>query len=252
LSDMGPREHNNTNKPIPPDDPRNILQSEMNNPAIEPVAKKYSELRYQLMPYTYTLAREARDAGLPLMRAMWLHYPDDVRARGIGNQFMWGRDLLVAPVFTKGAASREVYLPKGEWYDWWNGKKVQGGQSIAREVDLATMPIYVRAGAIVPIDPVRQYTAEQVSGSTTVKVFAGADGEFTLYDDDGISLDYLKGQGHWTRFTWNDRAKRLTIEPGAPTGAANAGGARTFTVQLMPEGTTREVSYAGKRVQISF
>jgi alpha-glucosidase (family GH31 glycosyl hydrolase) len=252
LSDMGPREHNNTNKPIPPDDPRNILQSEMNNPAIEPVAKKYSELRYQLMPYTYTLAREARDAGLPLMRAMWLHYPDDVRARGIGNQFMWGRDLLVAPVFTKGAASREVYLPKGEWYDWWNGKKVQGGQSIAREVDLATMPIYVRAGAIVPIDPVRQYTAEQVSGSTTVKVFAGADGEFTLYDDDGISLDNLKGQGHWTRFTWNDRAKRLTIEPGAPTGAANAGGARTFTVQLMPEGTTREVSYAGKRVQISF
>ena len=72
---MGPREDNNTNAPIPPDDRRNILQSEMNNPAIEPVAKKYAELRYQLMPYTYTLAWEARDTGLPLMRAMWLHYP---------------------------------------------------------------------------------------------------------------------------------------------------------------------------------
>ena len=102
LSDMGPREYSNTNAPIPPDDRRNILQSEMNNPAIEPVAKKYSELRYQLMPYTYTLAWEARDAGLPLMRAMWLHYPDDVRARGLGDQFMWGRDLLVAPGVHEG------------------------------------------------------------------------------------------------------------------------------------------------------
>ena len=123
---MGPREHNNTNAPIPPDDRRNILQSEMNNPAIEPVAKKYAELRYQLLPYTYTLAWEARDSGLPLMRAMWLHYPDDVRARGLGTQFMWGRDLLVAPVFTKGATSREVYLPKGDWYDWWTNEKAGG------------------------------------------------------------------------------------------------------------------------------
>ena len=156
LSDMGPREYSNTNAPIPPDDRRNILQSEMNNPAIEPIARKYSELRYQLMPYTYTLAREARDRGLPLMRAMWLHYPDDVRARGLGNQFMWGPDLLVAPVFTKGASSRDVYLPKGEWYDWWTNARATGGQTVARAVDLATLPIYVRAGAIIPVDPVRQ------------------------------------------------------------------------------------------------
>ena len=98
----------------------------MNNPAIEPVAKKYAELRYQLMPYTYTLAWEARDTGLPLMRAMWLHYPTDERARGLGNQFLWGRDLLVAPVFTKGATSRDVYLPKGEWYDWWTNAPRDG------------------------------------------------------------------------------------------------------------------------------
>ena len=147
---MGPREHNNTNAPIPPDDRRNILQSEMNNPAIEPVAKKYAELRYQLLPYTYTLAWEARDTGMPLMRAMWLHYPDDARARGLGTQFMWGRDLLVAPVFTKGATSRDVYLPGGEWYDWWTNAKSAGGQTVTRQVDLATMPIYVRAGAIIP------------------------------------------------------------------------------------------------------
>jgi alpha-glucosidase (family GH31 glycosyl hydrolase) len=252
LSDMGPREYSNTNAPIPPDDRRNILQSEMNNPAIEPIARKYSELRYQLMPYTYTLAREARDRGLPLMRAMWLHYPDDARARDLGNQFMWGPDLLVAPVFTKGASSRDVYLPKGEWYDWWTNARALGGQSVARAVDLATMPIYVRAGAIVPVDPVRQYTSEPVTEPTTLRIYRGADGQFTLYEDDGISLEYLQGKGSWTRIVWNDRERQLTVEPGAPRGATNVVTERAFKVQLLPDGATREVIYSGKRVQSRF
>ena len=252
LSDMGPREYSNTNAPIPPDDRRNILQSEMNNPAIEPIARKYSELRYQLMPYTYTLAREARDRGLPLMRAMWLHYPDDVRARGLGNQFMWGPDLLVAPVFTKGASSRDVYLPKGEWYDWWTNARATGGQTVARAVDLATMPIYVRAGAIIPVDPVRQYTSEPVTEPTTLRVYRGADGQFTLYEDDGISQEYLQGNGSWTRIAWNDREGQLTIEPGAPRGATNVVAERAFTVQVVPDGATRQVTYSGKRVQSRF
>jgi len=202
---MGPREHDNKNTPIPPDDRRNILQSEMNNPAIEPLAKtmrkQCAELRYQLMPYTYTLAWEARHFGLPLMRAMWLHYPDETRARGLGNQFMWGRDLLIAPVFTKGAISRVVYLPKADWYDWWSNTKSTGGQHVTREVDLATMPIYVRAGAIIPFDPVRQYTSQRADDPTTRRVYGGADGEYTLYEDDGTSQDYLKRRGSWTRLT---------------------------------------------------
>ena len=252
LSDMGPREHNNTNAPIAPDDRRNILQSEMNNPAIEPIARKYAELRYQLLPYTYTLAREARDSGLPLMRAMWLHYPDDVRARGLGNQFLWGRDLLVAPVFTKGATSREVYLPKGEWYDWWTVEKVAGGQTVTRQVDLGTMPLYVRAGAIVPVDPVRQYTAQAVTEPTTLKVFAGADGALTFYADDGLSQAYLNGRGTWIAMTWNDRAKQLTLEPGAPTGATNLPAKRTFRVLVLPAGATKEISYDGTRAAVRF
>ena len=190
---MGPREHNNTNAPIPPDNRRNIAQSEMNNPAIEPVARKYAELRYQLLPYTYTLAWEARSSGLPLMRAMWLHYPGDPRARGLGTQFMWGRDLLVAPVFTKGATSREVYLPAGDWYDWWTNEKAKGGATVTRAVDLATMPLYVRAGAIVPFDPVRQYTSQPVTEPTTLKVYTGADGQYTLYADDGITQEVHRG-----------------------------------------------------------
>jgi alpha-glucosidase/alpha-D-xyloside xylohydrolase len=251
-ADVGPREYDNRNSPIPPDDPRNILPSELNNPAIEPVAKRYAELRYQLMPYTYTLAREARDLGLPLMRAMWLHYPEDERARGLGDQFLWGRDILVAPVYTKGATSRLVYLPRGDWYDWWTNARVSGGQVITRAVDLPTMPIYVRAGAIVPVDPVRQYVDQAVDGPTALRVYRGADGLFTLYEDDGISQDYLSGQGSWTRITWNDAARRLTLEPGAPRGATNVDSLRRFRVVVLPDGVSKDVAYTGSRMVVGF
>lgn len=250
-TEMGPREHNNTNAPIPPDDRRNILDSELNNPAIEPVAKKYAELRYQLMPYTYTLARDARDTGMPLMRAMWLHYPGDATARRIGNQFLWGRDLLIAPVHTKGASSRDVYLPTGEWYDWWTNARVTGGRTIARDVDLGTMPIYARAGAIIPFDPIRQYTSQPVTEPTTIRIYRGADGQFTLYEDDGLSQAYLQGRGSWTRMTWNDRTRQLTIEPAPPKGATNIAADRVFRVLVLPEGTTRTVTYSAKRVLVA-
>jgi alpha-glucosidase/alpha-D-xyloside xylohydrolase len=165
-------------------------REEMNNPAIEPVAKKYAELRYQLMPYTYTLAREAYDTGMPLMRALWLHYPDDKQALVQSQEYLWGRDMLIAPVYEKGATTRDVYLPAGTWYDWWDNSRHDGGTTVRRTVDLATMPIYVRAGAVIPFDPVRQYVAQPATGPTTLKVYTGASGEFTLYDDDGISQSY--------------------------------------------------------------
>ena len=244
-AERGPQEYGNRNEPIPPDDARNILPSELNNPAIEPVVKRYAELRYQLLPYTYTLAWEARATGLPLMRAMWLHYPGDERAAGLGTQYLWGRDLLVAPVVVRGAASRDVYLPAGLWYDWWTGERQPGDRTVTCAVDLATMPIYARAGAIIPIDPVRQFTGEAVSGPTTVRVYRGASGEFTLYDDDGVSQAYLEGRGSWIRFAWNDAARQLTIGPGAPDGARNMAAPRVFRIVLMPEGAARDVTYKG-------
>jgi alpha-glucosidase/alpha-D-xyloside xylohydrolase len=250
--DRGPLEYGNRNEPIPPDDPRNILASELNNPAIEPLVKRYAELRYQLLPYTYTLAWEARSTGLPLMRAMWLHYPDDVRAAGLATQYLWGRDLLIAPVFTRGASSRDVYLPQGLWYDWWTGERQSGGRTITRAVDLATMPIYARAGAIIPVDPVRQFTGEAVSGPTEVRVYRGAPGEFTLYDDDGVSQAYLKGRGSWIRFAWDDTAGQLTMQPGAPDGARNTIAPRAFRIMIMPGGAARDVTYTGALQRESF
>ena len=241
LSYMGPSEDR-----VPP------LESELNNPTIEPIARKYDELRYQLMPYTYTLAWEATSSGMPLQRAMWLHYPKDEQVRNMGDQYMWGKDLLIAPVYEKGAISRNVYLPKGDWYDWWTTIKETGGKTISKQVDLSVMPIYVRAGSIIPFDPIRQYASEVVSEPTTIRVYSGANGEFTLYEDDGFSQDYLKGKGTWIRMVWNDKARTLMLEPGAPKGSINVPVKRTFKVQLLPEGTSKTTTYDAKVVTVTF
>ena len=241
LSYMGPSEDR-----VPP------LESELNNPTIEPIARKYDELRYQLMPYTYTLAWEATSSGMPLQRAMWLHYPKDEQVRNMGDQYMWGKDLLIAPVYEKGAISRNVYLPKGDWYDWWTTIKETGGKTISKQVDLSVMPIYVRAGSIIPFDPIRQYASEVVSEPTTIRVYSGANGEFTFYEDDGLSQDYLKGKGTWIRMVWNDKARTLMLEPGAPKGSINVPVKRTFKVQLLPEGTSKTTTYDAKVVTVTF
>jgi alpha-glucosidase/alpha-D-xyloside xylohydrolase len=228
-------------------------QKEMNNPAIEPVAKQYAELRYQLIPYTYTLSREAYDTGMPLMRALWLHYPDDKQAIGQSQEYLWGRNMLIAPVYEKGATSRNVYLPAGTWYDWWDNSRHNGGTTVTRKVDLATMPIYVRAGSIIPFDPVRQYMAQPVTEPTTLKVYSGASGEFTLYEDDGNSQSYLQNKGTWTKLAWDDGAKKLTFTAAPPAGVTNERtAAREFKVELLPAGTVKTVAYNGRQAEVKF
>jgi alpha-glucosidase (family GH31 glycosyl hydrolase) len=223
LDTLGPVEH-----PHSPD------ASTLNDPEIEKIARHYAELRYQLQPYNYTLAWQARKTGMPFIRSLWLHDPGDEKARGIGSEFLWGKDLLVAPVFEKGARSRELYLPRGEWYDWWTGERLTGGRKIRREVDLNTMPIYARAGSIIPLDPVRQYAAEPVSAPTTLLVHPGADGTFTLYEDAGDGPGYLHGQHSTIRFRWDDEKRVLRI------------GARQGSFEGMPEERTFRVIFAGK------
>ncbi|HLK30687.1 MAG TPA: TIM-barrel domain-containing protein [Puia sp.] len=230
-----------------------VLQSEMNNAAEEPITKKYAELHYQLLPYTYTLAWEARSTGMPMMRAMWLHYPNDEECKRTGNQYLWGRDMLIAPVFEKGAISRTLYLPEGEWYDWWTNEKQTGGRMITCKVDLSTMPIYVRAGAIIAFDPIRQYTAEIIQSPTELKIFTGADGHFTLYDDDGSSQDYLKGKGSWIGISWDEKKKQVTFSPDAPKKAINIVKPRKFIIRLIPDNEMKNnVVYGGKVVKIQF
>jgi alpha-glucosidase/alpha-D-xyloside xylohydrolase len=190
---------------------------------------------------------------MPLMRALWLHYPDDKQALGQSQEYLWGRNLLIAPVYEKGATSREVYLPAGTWYDWWDNSKHKGGTTVKRQVDLATMPIYVRAGSIIPFDPVRQYLAQPVTEPMTLKVYSGASGEFTMYEDDGISQQYLQNKGTWTKLSWDDGAKKLTIAAAPPAGVTNAStAAREFRVEMLPAGNVKTVTYDGHQLEVMY
>ncbi|MEX1010957.1 MAG: TIM-barrel domain-containing protein [Balneolaceae bacterium] len=186
---------------------------ELRNALIEPIVREYLQLRYRLLSYNYGLAREAHETGMPLMRPVWLHHSDDPVAPGLGNQYLWGRDLMVAPVYERHATERALYLPEGLWYDFWTGEPVDGGREIVRQVDLATLPLYVRAGAILPLDPVRQYTSQEVDEPVVFQIYAGADGSMTWYRDDGESLDYQDGGYSKTRIQWSDESRELTIEP---------------------------------------
>jgi alpha-glucosidase/alpha-D-xyloside xylohydrolase len=238
--EYGPIEHN-----------QNVDRSELKNPYVLPIVRYYLDFRYRLLPYNYTLAREACDTGLPMMRALWLHYPDDAEAVKLGTEYLWGRDLLVAPVFEKGAKSRRLYLPEGVWYDWGSFRKSKGKRWIEPVVELPILPLYARAGAIIPLDPVRQHTAERVSEPTELRIFPGADGLFTLYDDDGHSLGYRDGSDPnltWIRFRWNDSARRLTVERDERMKQWNRP-ARTFTIDVIGA-RQKQIEFRGEWVTV--
>jgi alpha-glucosidase (family GH31 glycosyl hydrolase) len=241
----------NTGEPGPIETRLQPAEAELHNAQVEPICRDYLNLRYQLMPYTYTTTRETRDTGLPMMRALWLHYPNDAEAVRRGDEYLWGRDLLVAPVVERGATHREVYLPPGDWYDWWTSEKLSGRRTLSRPVDLKTMPIYVRAGAIIPLDPVRQYVDEPVNEPMIVRVYRGADGRFVLYEDDGVSLDYLQGAGRWTAFAWSDAERKLGISLDDRT-REKPDAVRHFDVLLLPDNQRKKVEFSGTPVEVRF
>ena len=224
-------------------------ESELHNAEVEPICRKYLELRYRLMPYLYSAVRECCETGLPIMRALWLHYADDATAVARGDEYLWGRDMLVAPVTEKGATSRRVYLPRGTWYDFWTEEKVEGGREITKPVDLATMPLYVRAGAIIPVGPVKQYTGEKVGGPLTLVVYPGADAAFTLYEDDGITFNYRRRERMEIRMTWNDRRRRLTLRL-AERSRMLPPLKRRIEVRIASEKAARSTVFAGRPVEV--
>ena len=222
---------------------------ELNHPEVEPILKRYLELRYRLMPYLYSAVKDTTETGLPLMRALWLHFPDDPESVARGDEFLWGRDILVAPVVEKGAISRRLYLPPGVWIDFWTEERVEGGREITRPVDLETMPLYIRAGAVIPFGPVRQWTGQEVDEPVSLVVYPGADGTSSLYEDDGISFDYRDGAYSRTDLVWEDAVRRLSLslregsrlpEP-AP---------RRFRVRVAGEEGAREVSFDGSPLRV--
>jgi alpha-glucosidase/alpha-D-xyloside xylohydrolase len=223
--------------------------SQLHNEQVEPICRKYLELRYRLLPYLYSVVRECATSGMPVMRALWLHYPDDPAAVGRGDEYLWGRNLLVAPVVEQGATSRNVYLPRGFWYDFWTGEKVEGGREVSRKVDLETMPLYVRAGSILPLGPVKQYAEERVDQPLSISIYPGDNAFFLLYDDDGTSFNYRKGEWVGLQLDWNDARRSLTMSLAAGSQMLPP---LTRSIEVKFNQTTRRVSFDGRPLHVLF
>lgn len=196
--------------------------------AVEPwmfgeVAEKNSkaaiELKYQLFPYLYSYARRAHDTGLPIMRGLFMEYPYDDQAVKVEDQFLFGEELMVAPVLKKGERVKRLYLPEGEWIDFNDKKTVYlGGQQIAYRAPLNVIPLFVKKGSIIPMMPVMQYIHEKKDFPLFVHIFPNYEDEiadFELYEDDGENLDYLNDIGSITRFACTTLANgyRTVVEP---------------------------------------
>jgi alpha-glucosidase/alpha-D-xyloside xylohydrolase len=223
---------------------------ELHNAAVEPICRTYLELRSRLMPYLYTAVREGHQTGLPIVRALWLHYPDDAAAAARGDEYLWGRDVLVAPVVEKGATTRRLYLPRGAWYDFWTSERHEGGREISRAVDLETMPLYVRAGAILPLGPVKQYTSQPTDEPLTLQIYPGADGAFTMYEDDGISFAHERGDWMGLEMRWNDSARRLDVRLAAGS-RMRPPGERRLAVRIAGTNAARDVRFTGAPLQVT-
>ncbi len=184
----------------------------------ESLNRRAIELRYQLLPHIYNVMREAAESGLPAMRSLMLEYPDDERTYGIGDQFLFGSDLLVAPVLREGATERGVYIPAGDWYDYWSGAHYTGPKVLIVPVTLSSIPIFVRGGAFVFKQPVVQHTGE-TPGSLEVTLFPSPSSERWLYEDAGNGFDYQRGVSARRRFAAHREMSGLVIEIGSPDGS---------------------------------
>lgn len=178
----------------------------------EPILEKYLKLRYQLMPYIYPLAYRTYQTGAPYMRALFMDFPNDPKVANLGDEYMFGPAFLVAPITEQGATSRPVYLPAGtDWYNYWTNQRVRGGQTLQVDAPIDTLPLFVRAGAIVPLGEAIEST-RQVQKIAKLRVYPGGDADFTLYQDDGITYAYEKQEHSLTRLHWDDASQRLVHE----------------------------------------
>ncbi|HVU16716.1 MAG TPA: TIM-barrel domain-containing protein [Candidatus Didemnitutus sp.] len=173
---------------------------------------KFDRLRYRLLPYVYSVAGAVHRHGYTFMRPLVMDFTDDHAARDARDEFMFGPALLVSPVTEYQARHRSVYLPgNGRWYDFWTGADASGGKILDAPAPYDAIPLYVRAGSIIPIGPEIQYVAEKSADAITLYMYAGASGDFTLYEDDGLSYGYERGAFSEIPIHWEDSSRTLTI-----------------------------------------
>ena len=245
--------------------PREIYQFGKKGQPVYDAIEKYIHLRYSLLPYIYTTSWEVTANQSSFMRALAMDFVEDRNVWDIHNQYMFGKSLLICPVtqpmYTKMISdtirvedfstvkSTKVYLPDGtDWYDFWTNKKQTGGQYIQKDVPIDIIPLYVKAGSILPIGPRVQYATEKPWDNLEIKIYPGSNGDFTLYEDENDNYNYENRMYSTIVLKWNDRERRLTSEnrEGAFTGMLKE---RKFNIVTV-DGIKKTVSYNGKKVVV--
>ncbi|MDJ0366209.1 glycoside hydrolase family 31 protein [Hymenobacter sp. H14-R3] len=240
---------------------------------------RYVNLRYRMLPYLYSLSWRVTNQGYTLMRGLAMDFPRDTKVYGIDNQYMFGPSLLVNPVTTAQYSQRtsdgkqpgaldfstiktqSQYLPAGTgWYDFWTGERLPGGQTVTRPTPIDVLPLYVRAGSILPLGPVVQYATQKTTAPLELRIYPGADADFTLYEDENDNYNYQKGAYATIPMHWDDKTQQLTIgrRAGRYPGMATA---RSFRVVFVSKGQgagdgpatgpARLVQYQGNPVAVS-
>ena len=232
-------------------------------PEAQKILLQYDNLRYRLLPYIYSLAWKTTSEAYTPMRPLVMDYRTDVNAQNIGDQFMYGPAILVNPVTEPGATERHMYLPKAKWYDFWTGTPVEMAKESGRFIDAAApldrMPLYVRAGSIVPMGPEEEYSNQKPADPIELRVYAGADADFTLYEDEGDTYNYEKGTYATIPIHWNDSTQTLTLgdRKGSFPGMLDK---RTFNFVLVREDhgagvepvvSAQTIQYSGTQVAAS-
>ncbi|OKS85872.1 glycoside hydrolase family 31 protein [Mucilaginibacter polytrichastri] len=260
------------------DAPREIYQFGNKGDKVYDAIAKFINLRYRLLPYMYAASWDVTAHQSSLMRALVMDFANDKDAWDINDEYMFGKSILVSPVtspmYTKPGTvegrdtlkaedfslvkTKQTYLPKGtDWYDFWTGEKLTGGQKVSRQTPLDIIPLYVKAGSILPFGPDVQYSTEKKWNDLEIRVYPGADGDFTLYEDENDNYNYEKGKYSEIKFHWNEKKRTLTIADrrGAFDGMLND---RKFNISITPAAgdkpadatAVKSISYNGKGVSL--
>jgi len=253
------------------DAPREIYQFGQKGSKYYDAIEKYINLRYHLLPYIYSTSWDVTANQSSMMRGLVMDFPKDKNALDLNDEFMFGKSLLVSPVtsamYVKPGAgeketiqvedfstikSKETYLPAGaDWYDFWTAEKFSGGKKVSRQAPLDIIPVYVKAGSVIPVGPSVQYAEEKKWDSLEIRVYPGANGKFVLYEDENDNYNYERGVYSTVTFTWDDEKNRLTISDrnGSFPGMLNE---RKFNVVMITGQAEKVITYTGKKVVVKF
>jgi alpha-D-xyloside xylohydrolase len=228
--------------------PREIWQFGKKGDKDFDIIEKFINFRYQLLPYLYSTAWETSKNAGSFLRPL---FAEDKQAQNIDNEYLFGKSFLVAPVTEAKQKTKQIYLPENtDWYDFWSNIKYSGGQQIATPTHIIDIiPLYIKAGTILPMAQITQYATEKKWDNLELRIYSGTDGEFTLYEDENENYNYENGKYSTIKMTWNDQEQTLTIgkREGSFDGMLET---RKFKIKLINSNTIKEITYTGNELKL--